>query len=194
MAASRTKTRGSRRVAKQASARAGRAGGSRSRSRATIEARTEGPDLFRFWKPAVGVVLVILAILWVGHMEGVAARKRLQRELRDNPRTAAWFREQKILVDNGQGPDAIWHGRVRRLVESRSPLDGGQSRLIAVELGDVTLLGGGPTDGDQEAVYVRVEGHRFAYRVPGVDERWVVSVTRDAEGHNVIYASVPAGP
>ncbi len=173
---------------------------STSRSSTTVHAKAkvggpDGPDLLRYWKPIAAIVIVVLLAWWVARMENVALRQRLDREYSEDQATGPWLRDQKSLVNSGDGPQAVWVGTVERLVTRQSRVPGGAGTLLAVELSGAELLAG--KKGNKDAggrVYIITDGHGFQHGLPAEGRRWLFSVNRNESDSNRVAAAMPAAP
>jgi|GEM_PF-2859190 len=148
----------------------------------------------RFAKPALVLVAIGLGAVWVYHMQGIAVRKQLARDLSEHPATATWFQEQKTTIDisSSRGEScALWVGQVVRTVNSGTPT--GESGLKLIELRDVQLLSGTTGSRDGGGVHISVFGYRFPTAEPAGGERWAFSVRRNADAHNFVLSAVRCG-
>ena len=165
-------------------------------ARKTVRARTTpaSPGFGIYAKVGAVVLVIFLAVMWVGRMQDVAYKERLDRELSENPALGDWYVEQCKLVENNAGPAAVWHGRIAKLVVADSPVAGGAQSLRAVRISDATLLAGseGREDSEEE-VYINVTDYPLTYGVPVAGQRWVFSVSHTRDGRNKVYSALPSG-
>lgn len=178
-----------------------------SRDAKTTDAPGPAPDLqgwlVRFWKPLTAAIIGLLGIAWVAHMEKVARHQRIERQLLNDPRTAPWFEEQRRLIGLAASGDpgapaaggvapplALWTGTISRLVTGRPRPDLDAEELVALELTGADLLAGEPGEKDGKSVYIGVRGFPFPGGAPAAGERWMISVSRNADSHNLVYSAI----
>ncbi|CAN5221150.1 hypothetical protein BH23VER1_BH23VER1_14110 [soil metagenome] len=159
-------------------------------------------ELRRFLVPAALVVAVVLAGVWVYHMEGVAAHQRIVRQIAEHPTLGPWYRHEKTKVENrmhnpagGAAPVALWYGLVKRTIVSQPLAADSGPRLKAVDLTDTDLLAGQPGHRDSESsVVIGVFGHAFPGPEPAEGERWLFSVSRNPDGNSFSHQSARVDP
>ena len=165
-------------------------------ARKKVRARTTpaSPGFGIYAKVGVVLLVIFLAAMWVGRMQDVAYKERLDRELSENPALGDWYVEQCNLVKNNEGPAAVWHGRIAKLVVEKSPVAGGAQPLRAVQISEATLLAGSEGRDDQKNdVYINVTDYPLTYGMPVAGQRWVFSVSHTRDGRNKVYSALPSG-
>ena len=167
-----------------------------ARKKKTVRARVTpaSPGFGIYAKMGAVVLVVLLAAMWVGRMQDVAYKKRLHRELSENPALGDWYLEQCGLVEKNAGPAAVWHGRIAKLTVGNAPVAGGVEPLRAVRISEATLLAGSENRNDSaDDVYINVTDYPLTYGVPVAGQRWVFSVSHTRDGRNNVYSALPSG-
>ena len=165
-------------------------------ARKTVRARTTPatPGFGIYAKLGVAFLIIFLGAMWVGRMQDVAYKKRLDRELSESAAMGDWYLEQCELVKNNAGPAAVWHGRIAKLTVGKAPVAGGAQPLLGVEISEPTLLAGSESSRDEaDDVYINVRNYPLTYGVPVAGQRWVFSVSHTPDGRNKVYSALPSG-